>query len=93
MTTINPDILLLTSNHCIHCKALKTILTELMNEGVFSSFEVVNIEDHPEVTKKYNVRSVPWLRLGKYDFNEGLSRAELTDWLAQVKSDEGDTLY
>jgi len=75
-----PDALLLFTASCPHCPAVQAGLTELVNAGLIGRLETVNIEVHPEVARSYDVRTVPWVKLGPLEL-EGLhSPVELRRW-------------
>lgn len=76
-----PQALLLVSSQCPHCHALEALLRERMGEATLSKLEVVNVEQSPELARQYEVRSVPWLRLGDFVFNEALTPGELDRWI------------
>lgn len=88
-----PKALLLISSLCPHCHALETLLHERMEKGILGEFKITNIEQSPEVAKQYSVRSVPWLCLGSFIFNEALTPAELDRWIALVQTSSGQSHY
>lgn len=88
-----PQALLLVSSHCPYCHTLETLLRERMSNGLLESLDVINIEQSPEVAQQYGVRSVPWLQLGDFVFDEVLAPAELDGWIAQVREGVGQSHY
>jgi glutaredoxin len=91
--TDHPNALLLVSSRCPHCHALETLLRERMATGLLGKLEVINIDQTPEVAQQYGVRSVPWLRLGSFVFDEALTPAELDRWIEQAKQAGGQSRY
>ena len=89
----NPKTILLVSSHCPHCHTLETLLRERMANGLLGSLDVINIEQFPEVAQQYGVRSVPWMQLGDFVFEEVLAPAELDGWIAQVREGRGQAQY
>jgi len=85
--------LLLSSNNCPHCHALKRSLDSLLKKEKLSMLEVINIEEQPERAKEYNIRSVPWLKLGLFEFNEGLTESELANWITWADSNDANSRY
>lgn len=89
----HPAALILVSTYCPHCHALKSLLSERAEKGVLEKLDVVNIEHSPEVAQQYGVRSVPWLKLGNFIFDGGMTTAELDKWIAHVKAGTGQSEY
>jgi thioredoxin-like negative regulator of GroEL len=54
---------------------------------------MINIEEHPEVAQQHGVRSVPWLQLGEYVFDEAMTPAELDGWIAAAGEGGGAARY
>ena len=52
-------------------------LSELLKEGVLGRLEMINIGSRPEVAAHYNVRSVPWLKVGELEFSGAMTRQEI----------------
>lgn len=88
-----PDALLLISTHCPHCPAMLTALADLVKQGVIGRLETVNLEQHPEVGQTLNVRSVPWVRIGRIELAGVHGKAELVDWAVKADSDDGMADY
>jgi len=88
-----PEALLLISTHCPHCHTLQTLLEQRLSQGKIKSMTVVNIDETEDAAVKYNVRSVPWLKLGIFEFNESLTPAELDHWIATVSEDDGSIKF
>jgi len=84
-----PDALLLISTHCPHCPAMLASLAELLKQGAIGRLEAVNLEQHPEVGQTLDVRSVPWLRLGRIELAGVHGKAELAEWAAKADSEAG----
>jgi len=87
------NALLLTTPGCIHCNALKTILEKLFHEGLLGQLDVVDATIQPEIAEHYGVKSVPWLKLGSFEFSGTLREPELRAWLGQLHSVEGIAAY
>lgn len=87
------DALLLLAPGCPHCPVVLQALGELVKHGDIGSLEIVNIAVHPERASALGVRSVPWLRLGDFEF-EGLhSLGELRAWAAKAGTPQGLSAY
>lgn len=66
-TQITPSALMLLSSHCAHCPGVLDSLSKMIKSGDISHLEVINLEKTPDAMQKYNVRSVPWVRIGKHE--------------------------
>ncbi|MEE9352084.1 MAG: thioredoxin family protein [Thiotrichaceae bacterium] len=64
-----PDVIMLLGTHCPHCPAILKHLAELIKTGEIGRLNIVNLEQHPEDAQEYGVRSVPWVRIGKYELS------------------------
>lgn len=71
---------LLLAPGCPHCPAVLEGLSRLIKEGVIGKLEVVNLAHHPEVGEEAGVRTVPWVRIGPWEFEGRLELAELRLW-------------
>ena len=85
--------LLLTAPGCIHCASLKKILEKIVAEGLIEQLEVVDITSNPEIANRHNVKSVPWLKLGLFEFQGAQRESELRYWLTQLDTQQGITRY
>jgi thiol-disulfide isomerase/thioredoxin len=84
-----PDALLFIAPGCPHCPTVLAALSELVKEARLGRLEVVNIAIHPQSAEQLGVRSVPWLKLGDFEF-EGLhSPAELRRWAERANTPDG----
>lgn len=92
-TQDRPDVLLLIATGCNICPIVHKLLTQLKQAGKIANLEVVNLSQQPELAKKYNVRSVPWFRIGNLEFQGLHSAAELDYWVGHALSEEGINKY
>lgn len=65
-TTTAPSALMLLSTSCAHCPGVLDSLAKMIKAGDIASLEIINLEQTPEAMQQYNVRSVPWVRIGKH---------------------------
>lgn len=91
--TAAPDVLMLLSSGCAYCPGVLASLSELVKQGIVGRLEVVNITTHPEIAQRYDVRSVPWVRIGAFEFSGTLSAAELTRWAQRAGTVRGMADY
>lgn len=87
------DALLVTAPGCPHCPGMKQALTHLREEGIIGQLELVDAAADAERAQSLGVRSVPWLRLGAFEFEGALSPAELRRWAALAAQPDGMRSY
>jgi thiol-disulfide isomerase/thioredoxin len=87
-----PDALLLIGPGCPHCAAMLQNLVSLVKEAAIGRLEVVNVAAHPEVAADAGVRSVPWTRIGIFEFDGALALGELRAY-ASGESDDNLARY
>ena len=88
-----PEAELLIATGCAHCPVVLEGLGTLIQEGVISSWRVINIVSQPERAQELGVRSVPWLQLGPFTLQGLHSPAELREWAERAGSMEGMSVY
>ena len=84
---------MLLGTHCPHCPSVLGSLAELVKQGVLARLEVVNLEQRPDIGRQLGVRSVPWVRIGPFEFSGLHSKAELQSWAEQAGTEQGMTNY
>jgi thioredoxin-like negative regulator of GroEL len=91
----SPDTqaVLLVSPGCAHCAATKRILDKFLQEGLLTLVDIVDVTIDPAVAQKYNVRSVPWLKLGPIHLSGAHSEPELRQWLEQLNEKNATQLF
>lgn len=71
----------MTTPGCPHCASVHRILTDLVSEGKLPGFSEIDISREPEIANRYGVRSVPWFRIGEFEFSGSHTGRELERWL------------
>ena len=61
-----PDAIMLLGTSCPHCPGVLKYLSQLIKTGEIGRLQIINLEQHPEEAQEYGVRSVPWVKIGKY---------------------------
>ncbi len=84
---------MLLTSQCPHCKQVLDNLVTLVKDGTISQLEIINIEQQPDLATDLNVRSVPWLRLGRIELSGARTLSELREWAAKANSTEGMVLH
>ena len=87
------DVLMFMGTQCTYCGAMMQALTELMKDGGFTTLNIVNIEQDPQLALKLGVRSVPWLQIGPFELSGSRTKQELQTWIKRASSAEGLTEY
>lgn len=78
---------------CPHCANVFQALAELIKEGEFAELKVSNMALVPERAEELNIRSVPWIKIGPFEFTGSQSKGELKTWIKRVQSDTGMQEY
>jgi len=77
------DALLLVTPSCPYCAATKLILNKLLNEGLLTRVDIVDVSKRPEIAREYDVKTVPWLKMGPSVLRGAQSESILREWLEQ----------
>lgn len=93
MPATPPDALLFIAPGCPHCPAVLRGLDELVQQGALGKLTVVDAAEQPELAAEYGVRAAPWLRLGPFTLTGAQSPAELRQWAAWARGEEGIARY
>lgn len=88
-----PQALLLVAPGCPHCAGVLESLGTLVKEGALSRLEVVNVAVDPTAANALSVRSVPWVRIGMFDFIGLHTLAELRHWTEMASREDGMTAF
>jgi hypothetical protein len=64
-----PEAIMLLSSHCAFCPSVLDSLSKMIKSGELSHLSIINLEQNPDAMQKYNVRSVPWGRIGKHELS------------------------
>lgn len=83
----SPEAIMLLSSSCAFCPSVLDALGKMIKSGELSSLEVINLEQNPDAMQKYNVRSVPWVRIGSHELT-GSQTLEAFQQRAQWAIDE-----
>lgn len=84
-----PAVLLATAPGCPYCPTMKQQLEKLSARGLIADLKIIDISQNNEVAAKYNIRSVPWLKIGDLVFTGMQTLAELEHWLTRASTDQG----
>lgn len=85
--------LLLTAPGCVHCAAVKKILDKLLVEGLIEELEIIDVSSQPNIANQYNVKSVPWLKLGPFELQGAQHETDLRKWISLLDEPDGMTRY
>ena len=88
-----PDGLLLLAKGCPHCPAVLDALCVLLKEGSIGRLQAVDAEVHPEIAAEYGARSVPWWKIGEFEFEGSAPLAEIRKWAQASGKAEGEKSY
>lgn len=74
---------------CPHCPGVLQALSELIKEGDIARLDVNNMALVPEKAKMLDIRSVPWVKIGPFEFTGSQTKGELKTWISRVGSEQG----
>jgi len=80
---------MLLGAHCPHCSSVLRSLSVLVEQGVLSKLEVVNLKQRPGIAKELGVRSVPWVRIGLFELDGLRTLEELKQWAQTTATLQG----
>ena len=85
----NIEALLIISSSCPHCPSVLNHMSSLIKSGEIAQLTIINIEQQPLSAKKYDVRSVPWIKIGNQKL-QGLQTLETlkqkVEWAKQEQT-------
>ncbi len=87
------DVQLLVSPGCTACPVVMQAFERLLKEGKISSVHCFNLLDYPEKSAEFNTRSVPWMRIGEFEFTGLHSYQELENWVQAARAPDGRQKY
>ncbi len=91
-----PDAIMLLGTSCPHCPAVLKHLSQFIKSGEIGRLQIINLEQHPEDAQEYGVRSVPWVKIGKYQLSGAQDLAALqqrVEWANKDSSLAGEFDY
>ncbi len=80
--------LLLIAPGCPHCSGILEALNNLLKEGVIGTLEVVNAAVHPQRAEAVGTRSVPWVRIGRFESEGAVTPEKLRSWAELAAAEE-----
>ncbi|MGD8926829.1 MAG: HEAT repeat domain-containing protein [Thioalkalispiraceae bacterium] len=85
--------ILFTSQQCPHCPSVKRILQSLQQAGKLAALEIFDITEHQQEAEQYQVRAVPWFKIGDLVFQGLHTASELEYWVENACTDAGILNY
>jgi len=79
-----PNALLFIATGCQHCPAVLQALSDLVKAGEISQLEITNIQHAADKADEYQVRSVPWVKIGPFELVGLRTKTELQKWINRV---------
>jgi thioredoxin 1 len=62
-----------TADWCQPCKRTRPIVEELNREQSIAGFQIIDVDDNPDLVKNFNIKSVPTFIL----FEEGMEQSRI----------------
>ncbi len=78
---------------CPHCGKVTEILTGLVKEGLIGRLEIINLSVRPEAAAEAGTRSVPWFRIGEFEFTGAHTEGEIRAWVEKASQGQGWAAY
>lgn len=91
-----PNAIMLLGTSCPHCPGVLKHLSQLIKSGEIGQLQIINLEQHPEAAQEHGVRSVPWVKIGKYQLSGAQDLAALqqrVEWANKDTSLAGEFDY
>ena len=88
-----PEALLLLAPGCPHCPSVMESLCALVKEGIVGRLEIINIAAQPEQAQAMGAKTVPWMRIGLFEFEGLMSLGELRRWALLGAGAQGAKTY
>jgi len=73
----NVEVVLIIASNCSHCQQVLTDISELVKAAEIGELRVINITASPEKAQVYNIRSVPFIKIGPFELFGAHSKQEL----------------
>lgn len=83
-----PDAHLLITSSCSHCATQLQYLADLVKTGELGKLTIENLEQRPELAKQFDIKSVPFLILGPFQFTGVQNVDELRRWISQSQTSD-----
>ena len=91
--TTPPKALLFVTSQCPHCPSVMQSLSELVKSGELSQLEIINLQFASQQAEKLNIKSVPWLKLGKFELTGLRDKQDLRQWIKRLDHEEATADY
>ena len=88
-----PHALLFTTPGCPHCPGMLAALHILKQEGAIAALEKIDATLEVERARQLDVKSVPWLRMGLFEFEGQMSLGDLRTWAQRATHPDGLKRY
>ena len=88
-----PHALLFTTPGFPHCPGMLDALNILKQEGAIAALEKIDATLDVERARQLDVKSVPWLRIGLFEFEGQMSVGDLRTWAQRATQPDGLKQY
>ena len=83
-----PKALLFITSSCQHCTSVMQSLTALVKSGELRQIEIINLQYADELAQSYQIKSVPWLKLGPFELTGLRSKDDIQQWIKKTNNDD-----
>lgn len=83
------DVTLVIATNCSHCQQVLTDCADLVKHAEIDELQIINISSVPEKAQAFNIRSVPFIKIGPFELFGAHTKTELRQWLNRLNSPKG----
>lgn len=84
---------LFIASGCTHCQAVMTIFLDLLKQGELAQLEISNLTAVPALAERYQIKSVPWFKLGVVQASGAHEPAEIRMLLNMSQQSDAQSQY
>ncbi len=88
-----PDVVLFTAPQCPHCPQVKQAFSQFEQQGLIQQLTIYSADQSPDLADQYQIRSVPWFRIGALTFTGQHTAKEIQHWLQVACTEQGIYQY
>lgn len=87
------EVILIIASNCSHCQQVLTAISELVKAADIGALKVINITSAPSRAQEYNIRSVPFIKIGPFELFGAHTKDELIQWINRLDNPNGMQEY
>jgi len=87
------EVILFTTPQCPHCPSVKQIFQDYKQVHHALDLNIYDLTQQPEQANLYQVRSVPWFKIGDFEFQGLHTASEINYWIEHAHDDAAVIRY